>query len=80
MGYRKFRLTRRKNAERKRLSSRKLKTIIGQPSKHQKKYMHHVDTSVSEKVCRTINSNIYDEFINLLHIYRFRQLQTYNLN
>ena len=75
MGYRKFRLTRRKNAERKRLSSRKLKTIMGRPSKHQKKC---VNTSVSEKVCRTICGNLYDEcYSNLVHIYRFRQLQTY---
>lgn len=36
MGYRKFTFTRRKNAERKRLASCKLKTVIGRPYKHQK--------------------------------------------
>ena len=38
MGNRKFRLTKRKNSERKRLKSRMLKTIKGRPSKQQKKY------------------------------------------
>ena len=55
MGYRKFRLTKRKNAKQRRLSSRNLKTIAGRPSKHQKKYIQRANTAaVTEEVCRTI--------------------------
>ena len=36
MGYRKFRLHQRKNAERKRLKSRKLKSVQGRPKRQQR--------------------------------------------
>ena len=36
MGYRKFRLHQRKNAERKRLKSRKLKSVQGRPKRRQR--------------------------------------------
>ena len=55
MGYRKFRLTRHKNAEWRRLSSRVLRTVAGRPSKHQKKYIKNANPgSVMEKVCKTV--------------------------
>ena len=57
MRYRKFRLTRRKNAEWRRLSSRVLKTVAGRPSKHQKKYNANPG-SVMEKVCKTCHEGV----------------------
>ena len=55
MGSRKFRLTKRKYSEKKRLKSRMLKTIKGRPSKQQKYTKRSVPNEVGKIIILLIN-------------------------